>query len=97
MSRPKAGWWSYVKHMIRHYPDRVNQEEYAAVKAALEETGRRENGANRLKVVQMVLIRGTHTLAGAALLIPCCERTAQRWHADFIRAVGRNFRCDGLK
>lgn len=82
--------------MIRRYPDAVNENERAAVEAAILETERMRSGADRLNIVRMVLLRGSHTLAGAALEIPCSERTAQRYHADFIRAVGRNFRCDGL-
>ena len=96
MSQPRYGWWGYAKHMIRRYPDAVNENERSAVEAALAETERMRGGEDRLKIARMVLLQGTHTLAGAALQIPCSERTAQRYHADFIRAVGRNFRCDGL-
>ena len=96
MSQPHYGWWSYAKHMIRRWPDRVNQNEYAAVAAAIAETERRKDGADRLKVVRAVLMEGSHTLEGVALTIPCSARTAQRWHGDFIRAVGKHFRCDGL-
>ena len=96
MSKPRYGWWGYAKHMVRRYPDRVNEDERAAVEAALAETERMRSGAERLAVARMVLLRGSHTLEGAALEIPCSLRTAQRYHADFLRAVGRNFRCDGL-
>lgn len=96
MSNPRFGWWGYAKHMIRRYPDRVNENEKAAVAAAIEETERMATGSDRLKVAKMVLMDGSHTLAGAALQIPCSERTAQRYHGDFIRAVGKHFRCDGL-
>lgn len=82
--------------MVRRYPDRVNENEHAAVTAAIAETERMTAGADRLRVADMVLRKGSHTLAGAALCIPCSERTAQRYHADFIRAVGKHFRCEGL-
>ena len=82
--------------MVRRWPDRVNENEYAAVAAAIAETERMDAGADRLKVADMVLLKGSHTLAGAALNIPCSERTAQRYHADFLRAVGKHFKCDGL-
>ena len=82
--------------MVRRWPDRVNENEYAAVAAAIAETERMSAGADRMKIATMVLLKGSHTLAGAALNIPCSERTAQRYHADFIRAVGKHFRCDGL-
>ena len=97
MSVPKAGWWAYAKHMARRYPDRLNRDERRAVQLAIEETERMTAGRDRLKVVELVLFKGTHNLAGAAMRIPCSERTAQRYHADFLRAVGRNFKCDGLR
>ena len=96
MSAPRSGWWSYAKHMARRWPDRLNEYEYAAVAAAIAETERRKGGADRLKIARMVLLEGSHTLEGAALTVPCSERTAQRYHADFLRAVGRHFKCDGL-
>lgn len=96
MSGSPYGWWSYIKHMARRWPDRVNENEYAAVAAAIAQTERMKNGADRLKIVTMVLLEGSHTLKGAALTIPCSEHTAQRWHADFIRAVAKQFKCEGL-
>ena len=96
MSQPRYGWWGYAKHMIRRYPDRVNENERAAVAAAIAETGRMYAASDRLKIAKLVLQDGSHTLAGAAMQIPVSERTAQRYHADFIRAVGRHFRCEGL-
>ncbi len=96
MSRPHYGWWGYAKYMARRWPDGVNANEDRAVRLALEETERMCAAADRLKIVRMVLLEGTHTLEGAAVQIPCSPRTAQRYHADFIRAVGRNFRCTSL-
>lgn len=93
---PRYGWWGYAKHMARRWPDRLNQNEYNAVSAALAETERYKNGADRLKIVRTVLLEGSHTLEGAALTVPCSTRQAQRYHADFLRSVGRHFCCDGL-
>lgn len=92
----RYGWWGYVKHMIRRYPHLVNEDERRAVELAIQETEELTAGADRLKVVRLVLWKGSHTIAGAAMQIPCSERTAQRYHADFIRAVGKHFRCDTL-
>lgn len=82
--------------MIRRYPDYTNENETRAVAAAIAETERMYAGSDRLKIARMVLLDGSHTLAGAALQIPVSERTAQRYHADFIRCVGKHFRCDSL-
>ena len=96
MSKPRYGWWGYAKDMIRRYPDQCNDNERSAVHAAIEQTERMCSGVNRLKVVDMVFWKRTHTLEGAALQIPCSYDTAQRYHADFIKTVAQNFRCDGL-
>ena len=96
MSQPHYGWWSYAKHMTRRWPDRLNPSEYAAVAAALAETERHKDAAERLRIIRQVLIEGSNTLERAALTVPCSTRQAQRYHADFLRAVGRHFRCDGL-
>lgn len=103
MSNPRYSWWGYVKDMIRKYPGRQGKKltgtalrEFRAVQAAIEETERKEDGQARLAVVDLVLWQGKRSISGAALEIPCSERTAQQWHADFIREVARNFRCNGL-
>ncbi len=97
MSYPRCGWWSYVKHMLRRWPDQVNKDEYAAIQAAIAETGRLKTGGDRMALVDLVLITGSHTLVGAALQLSFSEHTAQRYHADFIRCVGKHFRCRSLE
>jgi hypothetical protein len=97
MSKPRYDWWGYAKSMIRRYPTRTNESETAAVNAAIEYTKRMDTGEDRMTLVDMVFFRKTHTLAGAAMRIPCSERTARRYHSDFIRLVGENFHCSGLK
>lgn len=105
MSRaPRKRWWGYAKSMARAYPGRVGQAlegtalaEFQAVEAAIEATRRRRDGEARMAVVNMVLIKGTHKIPGAAMMIPCSERTAVQWHGDFIREVAANFKCNGLR
>lgn len=105
MSRaPRKRWWGYAKAMVRAYPGRVGQAlegtalaEFQAVEAAIEATRRRRDGEARMAVVNMVLIKGTHKIPGAAMMIPCSERTAVQWHGDFIREVAANFKCNGLR
>lgn len=85
-----------MKYIIRRYPAGTNRDETRAVAEAIAETERMNSGGDRLSIARMVLLEGTHSLSGAALQIPVSERTAQRWHADFIRCVGSHFRCSGL-
>ena len=98
MSRPRYKWWGYVKAMIRAYPalagkscKGIEARECDAVCRAKEVTYMLPDGAERLRLVDMVFFRQTHTLDGAAQEIPCSPRTAQRWHQDFIRQVAKEF------
>lgn len=75
---------------IRELPC-TSQREYEAVRRAIETTERYRNGRDRLKVVRLVLWDRSHTLEGAALMVPCGAATAWRWHAEFIRLVASNY------
>lgn len=104
VNKPHYDWWHYVKAIIRRYPKMKGQklssnialDERNAVEAAITETMRLRNGADRLKVIDLVFWKGTHKIPGAALMVPCSERTAAQWHGDFVKAVAKNFTCNGL-
>ena len=91
----------YVKSIIVQYHKRretpeealcgLDKREYNAVHAAVDLTERMENGLDRLKVVDMTLWRGTHTLAGAAMEVYQSERTARRWRSEFVKMVEQIF------
>lgn len=91
MSKPRYGWWGYAKWMIRSYKSGtlMTRDEVAAVEAAIEETKQLIDGAERLRLIDVVLWKRTHTLQGAAMAIYVSERTAQEWHRQFIRLVGQ--------
>lgn len=98
MSKPRYDWWSYMKAISRKYYARrskelhgMAQKEQDAVQAAIDETGDLPDGYERLKVVDLVLLKGTHRIHGAAIEIPCSERTAVQWHGDFIKLVAKNY------
>lgn len=97
MSKPRYDWWGYVKSMIRRYPNAVNENEKEAIERAINLTRDMDHGEERLRVIDLVFWKGTHKIPGAAMKIHYSERMAAQWHGDFIRLVGENFRCDGLK
>ena len=89
--------------MIRRYPERRGQiltgtdlREYEAVRDAVEQTERMRNGHDRLRVIDLVYWKNACALKYAGLHVRYSEDTIQNWHADFIRAVAHNFRCDSL-
>ena len=126
MSKPRYGWWGYVKNIIRAYPDlrqeynalheqsitanmsgigggagvnrgtetvavrelpRPKQREYDAVRQTILLTEHLRTGKDRLKLIDMVFWKGTHTLSGAALALNISYDTAIDYHGDFIMMV----------
>ncbi len=96
MGTPKEHGWGYAKSMVMRYPDRVNENEKQAVEAAIQKTRVMKTGEQRMKIIDMVLIRKTHTIQGAAMKAYCSERTALNYHREFITEVGKCFHCDSL-
>lgn len=97
MNKQHYPWCGYIRAIVRAYPGRmgadlsgVAKREYEAVRAAVEATERMEDGEARLKVIRLVHWNRTHTLEGAALTVPCSERTAGRWQRRFFEEVARN-------
>lgn len=74
---------------IRELPS-TSQREYEAVRRAVEATERYRNGKDRLRVIDMVLWKQSHTLEGAAMEVPCHYKTAQGWQKEFINLTARN-------
>lgn len=67
---------------------RQQEKELDAVEHALRATRHMPDGKLRVKVVDMVYMRGTHTIDGAALRVHVSYSTAWRWSDTFIRTVG---------
>lgn len=98
MSKPYYKWWGYMKAISREYYARKGKElhgtekrEQEAVEAAIDQTLDLPDGSDRIEVVKMVLLKNTHRIPGAAMEIPCSERTAAQWHGDFIKLVAKNY------
>ena len=96
VSRPRYQWWGYAKSMIRRYPNKVTPEEYRAVQAAIQETRLLRNGGIRMDIAECVLMKGSHSIEGAARKNYVSESTARIYHTEFIRLVGKNFKCESL-
>ena len=73
---------------------RQQERELDAVERAVRSTRRGPDGKLRVKVVEMVYFRGTHTIEGAAQSVHVSYSTAWRWTDNFIRLVGQNLGCE---
>lgn len=67
------------------------QREYEAVRRAIAATERMTAGRDRLRIIDLVFWKRSHTLEGAALTIPCSYMTARRYHSEFIMTVASLF------
>ena len=102
-TRRKA-WWGYVKSFIRKYKfmkdvspkemTETEQKELDSVKAAIESTLLLNEGELRIKLVDIIFWKKTHTLEGAAMILNVSYRTARRWHTEFILTVAKEFGLD---
>lgn len=75
---------------VRELPSN-EQREYEAVRRAIATTERMRASRDRLMVIDLVFWKETHTLEGAALMVPCSYQTAQQYHADFIHLVAKHY------
>ena len=127
VSKPRYGWWSFAKHLVRTYPElkqeydalhapritadttripgggsvskptentalrslpAARQADYDAVTKAIEMTSRLKTGPERLKLIDMVFWKQSHTLDGASYALGYSYENGQRYHQDFLRLVG---------
>lgn len=68
------------------------QRRLDSVRNAIATTNRYRNGKDRLKVIDLVYWKKTHTLQGAALSCNYCYDTVQEWNAAFIELVDAYYR-----
>lgn len=95
-------WWNRVRAAVRAYPARMGKyltgeekREQDAVQAAIDTTVMMCGGGDRLAVIRMVHWERTHSLEGAALMIPCSRATAARWQRSFFKEVARRLDAPG--
>ena len=63
------------------------QQRMEAVERAIGRTRRRNSGALRLRIIELVYFAQSHTLHGAAMSCHVSYDTARIWHRDFVNAV----------
>lgn len=73
---------------------RQQERELNAVEKAIKTTRRGSDGKIRMKVVELVYFRGTHTIEGAAQTVHVSYTTAWRWTDNFVRLVGKYLGCE---
>ena len=82
--------------MIKNYPAIKNEHTTQAcifvnaIENAVAETRALPDGDLRVRAIEMLYFKGTHTIEGAATKVGVSERTLQYWMSRFVKLVGRN-------
>ncbi len=67
----------------------VKQREYEAVRRAIECTKAMKNGELRIRIVDMVYWKKSHTVEGAAMRVGYSVDRGKQIHGDFVRLVAK--------
>ncbi len=81
-------WRREARKALREYPKSKRRgESTAAVDRALEMQKGYYNADARLRMVDMVYFRQTHTLQGAAVSVEYSIETVKKWNLEIMTAV----------
>ena len=90
---------TYIKRILQAYPEikrkpteqrtRNEQRRVDAVDGVISLVEHMEDGEKIKTLIKRVYFDKTHTLYGAAVLVPVSERTAQRWNKRVIQALAK--------
>lgn len=98
MSKPRELWWPYAKNVVRAYPKlhRVAQtgkltaqdrRHHDAVQYAIECSKNEKNYIQRMKLIDLVYWKQSHTVAGAGRVVGYEYSQARAINGQFIRLV----------
>ena len=69
----------------------TKQREYESVRRAIETTKAMPNGSQRLRIIEMVYWKRSHTVEGASIRVGYSPDRGKQLHGDFIRLVAKNY------
>lgn len=75
---------------IRELPH-TEQKEYEAVRQAIQATKHLSNGNERLRIMDMVYWKQSHSLSGAAQVVGYSYDRAKQLHREFVRLVAKYY------
>lgn len=64
-----------------------DQRRFDAVSQALSISEHLTSGLSRVRMIELVYFRRSHTVEGAAMQIPCSVQTAWTWNNDFLLLI----------
>jgi len=95
MSRPCYYWFTFLQRTLERFPDKLVQDDtyqsnlaLVAIRKTIEEIRCGRDGEDKVKLIEMVYFKKSHSVDGASLVLHVSERTAHRWNSEFIYALG---------
>jgi hypothetical protein len=85
-----AEYKAKVKAALLRYPEAKKaggSRETDAIDRALDRQREYYNGEARVKMVELVYFKGTHTLAGAAVATGYAEETVKKWNLELLSNI----------
>ena len=92
---------TYIKRILKNYPiikrkppeqrTRREQRRIDGIETAIKDIETMRDGEQIKLMIKRVYFTKTHTLYGAALLVPVSERTVKRWNRIAIETVSKVF------
>lgn len=70
---------------------KTGMREYYAVASAINITQAQRDGEAKIKLVNLIYWKGTHSLVGATMECHVSERVGREWHRQFIRLVAKEY------
>lgn len=65
----------------------TQQRRLDAVEHAITISSQLTSGPSRVKLIELVYLKKSHTIEGAAMQIPVSVQTAKIWNSDFLLLV----------
>lgn len=93
-TRYRYYWYGICTQLLKQYPFEGDNSPMAGmtkqcIENVLTDTAKLPNGDERVKVIELVYLKKTDTIEGAALKVYASRRTVQRWLSSFIYALAK--------
>ena len=90
-------WKKEAKKALRAYPKaKARGDDTSAIDIALEQQKAYYNGAERMRMVDLVYFRRSHTITGAAMEVQYSPEAVQRWNAELVHAAAAALRAQKM-
>ena len=90
-------WKKEAKKALRAYPKaKARGEDTSAIDIALDQQKAYYNGTERMRMVELVYFKRSHTITGAAMEVSYSPEAVSRWNAELVHAAAAALKAQKL-